>query len=428
MRACAAKSIISRLTLLLVVGLLLPMCSSEPTGPGDNIPAPTAVPQTPPDPTPPDLTVITVAEILSGNSPHEVTLAGELTGPTSDSDEWEFSDGTGSIVLDFPSSNIPAVGVPIYVFGTVASSEIDVAEWQPVPPLMAIPQTPPDPTPPPLTLTTVSDILSGNSPHEVILAGSLTGPTSDSDEWEFSDGTGSIVLDFPSSNIPVVGAPIYVHGTVASSEIDVIAWEPATDVTMPPPTVPVTPPDPTPPDLTVRTVAEILSGNVAGEVTLQGVLTEPTSDSDEWVFSDGTGSIVLDFPSSNIPALGTPIYIFGTVASSEIDVAEWQPVPELIAVPQTPPDPTPPSLALTPVSDILNGSVVAGEVMLAGELTGPTSDSDEWLFSDGTGEIVLDFPSSNIPAVGVTIYVFGTIASSEIDVAEWEPVLVAVPQ
>ena len=95
MRVWAFKSIISRLTLLLVVSLLLPMCSSEPTGPGDSIPAPTSVPQTPPDPTPPDLTVYTVSDVLSGNSPHEVVLAGELTGPTSDSDEWVFSDGTG---------------------------------------------------------------------------------------------------------------------------------------------------------------------------------------------------------------------------------------------------------------------------------------------------------------------------------------------
>jgi uncharacterized protein YdeI (BOF family) len=86
--------------------------------------------------------------------------------------------------------------------------------------------TPPDPTPPPLVLTTVAQVLSGNSPHEVILAGALTGPTSDSDEWIFSDDTGNIVLDFPSSNIPAVGTPVYVHGTVGSSEIDVIAWQP----------------------------------------------------------------------------------------------------------------------------------------------------------------------------------------------------------
>ena len=228
MRVCASKSIISRLTLLLAVSLLLPMCSSTPTGPG--FPPPTGPIVTPPDPTPPPLTLTKVSDILGGSVAGEVILGGALTGPTSDSEEWVFSDGTGEIVLDFPSDHIPAVGTPIYVLGTVSSSEIDVAEWEPatdvtVPPTQP-PVTPPDPTPPPLTLTKVSDVLSGNSPHEVILAGELTGPTSDSDEWVFSDGTGEIVLDFPSSNIPAVGTPIYVHGTVSSSEIDVIAWRP----------------------------------------------------------------------------------------------------------------------------------------------------------------------------------------------------------
>ena len=196
----------------------------------------------------------------------------------------------------------------------------------PIPPPTQPPVTPPDVTPPPLVLTTVAQVLSGNSPHEVILAGALTGPTADPEEWRFSDGTGEIVLDFPSSHIPAVGTPIYVLGSVASSEIDVAAWQPATDVTVPPTQPPVTPPDPTPPPLTLTTVAQVLNGNSPHEVILAGALTGPTSDSDEWTFSDGTGSIVLDFPSSNIPAVGTPIYVHGTVASSEIDVIAWQPV------------------------------------------------------------------------------------------------------
>ena len=71
-------------------------------------------------------------DILDGNSPHTVVVAGALTGPTSDNDEWNFSDGTGTIVLDFPDSgHIPAVGAPIYVLGSVSSSEIDVDEWMP---------------------------------------------------------------------------------------------------------------------------------------------------------------------------------------------------------------------------------------------------------------------------------------------------------
>ena len=121
-----SRSIICGLTLLLAVSLLLPMCSSGPTGPG-NVPPPTTVPVTLP------LTLTKVADILGGLVAGEVILAGELTGPISDSDEWVFSDDTGEIVLDFPSNDVPAVGDPIYVHGTVNSGpEIDVIAWEPI--------------------------------------------------------------------------------------------------------------------------------------------------------------------------------------------------------------------------------------------------------------------------------------------------------
>ena len=87
---------------------------------------------TTPGPVDPPAIITSVRDILDGNSAHTVVVAGALTGPTSDSDEWNFSDGTGSVVLDFPSSgHIPAVGVPIYVLGRASSSEIDVEEWMP---------------------------------------------------------------------------------------------------------------------------------------------------------------------------------------------------------------------------------------------------------------------------------------------------------
>ncbi len=131
-KSLRSKLIISRRTLLLAVSLLLPMCSSGPTGLG-NVPPLTTVPVTPPDPTPPPLTLTKVSHILSGNVSGEVILAGDLTGPTSDSDEWVFSDGTGEIVLDFPSNDVPPVGDPIYVQGTVSSGpEIDVIAWEPI--------------------------------------------------------------------------------------------------------------------------------------------------------------------------------------------------------------------------------------------------------------------------------------------------------
>ena len=65
----------------------------------------------------------------------------------------------------------------------------------------------------------------------------------------------------------------------------------------------------------------------AGEVLLAGQTVRATGDNDEWFFSDGTGEIIVDFPSSNIPSLRQPIYVLGTVASSEVDASDWEPIP-----------------------------------------------------------------------------------------------------
>ena len=59
-------------------------------------------------------------------------------------------------------------------------------------------------------------------------------------------------------------------------------------------------------------------------------------------------------------------------------------------------------------------------VMLEGQNIDTTSDSDELVFSDGTGEIVADYPSSNVPALNVRIRIIGVVASSEIDVSAGE--------
>jgi uncharacterized protein YdeI (BOF family) len=83
------------------------------------------------------------------------------------------------------------------------------------------------------------------------------------------------------------------------------------------------------PTVVWTTVAEILANpdNFADkEVVLVGVaIRQSGSDSDELVFTDGTGEIVMDFPSSNIPPLNLRIAVKGTLASSEIDVNAWIP-------------------------------------------------------------------------------------------------------
>ena len=83
---------------------------------------------------------------------------------------------------------------------------------------------------------------------------------------------------------------------------------------------------PKPPRLeNVRTVAEILDGCCLGKtVVLVGENVAATSDSDELEFSDGTGVIVLDYPSSDVPPLGRQVEVTGIVASDEVDVLNWR--------------------------------------------------------------------------------------------------------
>jgi uncharacterized protein YdeI (BOF family) len=74
-------------------------------------------------------------------------------------------------------------------------------------------------------------------------------------------------------------------------------------------------------------VAEILAdweGFFGSTVTVEGQLVRGTSESDEFIFSDGTGEIRVDFSSGDIPPTGTRIEITATVASSELDVISWQ--------------------------------------------------------------------------------------------------------
>jgi uncharacterized protein YdeI (BOF family) len=218
-----------RTSAFLVCALLVPIVACSDAAAPANGPA--TLPVSPPDPTPAP-TVITPVSAISGGTvtSGQVLIFGQLTTvATADQDQWNFSDGSGTVVVDFPSSHVPSAATDALILGSVKNGQVDVITWDtaatPGPGPVNPPITPPNPTPPPLIFTTVAEILDGNSTTQVLLSGQLTGPTSDNDEWHFSDNTGSIVLDFPSSsNIPGVGAPIFVLGKVASSEVDVETW------------------------------------------------------------------------------------------------------------------------------------------------------------------------------------------------------------
>ena len=228
------KQIKHSLLLLSALGMLFIMsCSKDNNNEEPKLPRYPTTPISPVKPT--DFT--SVATILSGSLSKgtEVLLYGYLTRQKpgdDDGDEWYFTDnGTDETILDFPtSSNIPSLNQNIYVYGGIDDdNEVDVFNWQESnsKPDPSIPPLPGDRNKGDLTITKVSDILSGKKAGSVYLAGATTTRTEDDcDEWNFDDGSGTIKLDFPTCNVPQSGQAIYVHGQTASDEVDVWEWEP----------------------------------------------------------------------------------------------------------------------------------------------------------------------------------------------------------
>lgn len=199
----------------------------------------------------------------------------------------------------------------------------------------------------------------------------------------------------------------------------------------PPTTLPKTPAPPTLPTV-ISTVAQVKSGmfSKGEEIFLYGYLTrQKSNDNDEWYFTDdgGVNELVLDFNTPQVPGIDKNILVYGGVDDiGEVNVIGWE---EIATEPTTPTPPTfppagvtPPALVITSVDDIVKG-VKTGEVIMAGQLTHQQDDDcNEWVFNDGTGSLEMEFPSCNVPAVGVPIYVYGiTDGTYEVDAWQWTP-------
>ena len=83
-------------------------------------------------------------------------------------------------------------------------------------------------------------------------------------------------------------------------------------------------------EIATTTISAIEGGDVQGMVYLEGAALEQTDDDDEFMFSDGTGVIKIDV-DENAGEGELPLFeligIEGTVASDEIDVSRWAPLP-----------------------------------------------------------------------------------------------------
>lgn len=78
------------------------------------------------------------------------------------------------------------------------------------------------------------------------------------------------------------------------------------------------------------TISAIERGEAESMVYLEGAALEHTEDDDEYLFSDGTGTIRIDV-DQNAGAGELPLFelvgIEGTLAADEIDVSRWAVLP-----------------------------------------------------------------------------------------------------
>ncbi len=83
-------------------------------------------------------------------------------------------------------------------------------------------------------------------------------------------------------------------------------------------------------DVAKTTISAIERGEAQGMVFLEGAALEQIDDDEEYLFSDGTGTIRIDVDEDagegELP-LFELIGIEGTVASDEIDVSRWALLP-----------------------------------------------------------------------------------------------------
>ena len=193
--------------------------------------------------------------------------------------------------------------------------------------------------------------------------------------------------------------------------------------------LPSIPPDPTIPPTVLTTAAQVANGTVTGRVLMNGQLTRVKSPQDhEWWFDDASGpEIEMDFSSPYVPPVGTNFTAYGDVdkgdSENEVDIIAWEPgaFTGTPPPPSTGPNPEIPA-QFTTVAEILSGGFFGRMVLVRGRVTRLADDDhNELIFTDGTGEIELDFPSDHVPVIGSAIIAYGSVSSDpEIDVFSWQ--------
>ena len=151
-----------------------------------------------------------------------------------------------------------------------------------------------------------------------------------------------------------------------------------------------------------------------------GTVSSVASD-DDFYLEQGGCTIKCDGDQGDMPTVGQYIVVYGKVEVEdddelELDVQSWNPE----GTNPTPPNPSPTVTTVAAALSAAPGTVVE----ITGNVTNYTDPNDgEGIFTDGTGNIKIDFEGGNNPSTGSQIVVLGTIefddGQNEIDVYSW---------
>jgi uncharacterized protein YdeI (BOF family) len=154
-------------------------------------------------------------------------------------------------------------------------------------------------------------------------------------DWD-GNGTDTVGVFQALSPFFAFGGAVMLRNSNTAGNADYVlgvglpGWRPIAGVfktsgAPPPPAPPKPNPGPALPPTGIVTVADVLAGRAHGDVVLQGAVVATTSDSDEFIFSDGTGRIQIDLNTTRVdPAsvvLNRCVFIQGSGAGpDEIEV------------------------------------------------------------------------------------------------------------
>ena len=169
---------------------------------------------------------------------------------------------------------------------------------------------------------------------------------------------------------------------------------------------------PPPPSSEISTVAEVRTYPQGALVTMQGTITEKLADADDYLFTDDTGSIKLEWEGYPPLPIGVRVEITGIFDKndSEVEVSRIRQLGDGGTVP-------PPATAgISTVAEVRTGSLRGQTVTMQGMATSQL-DGDDYIFADNTGSIKVEWEGSPPMPLNKPIEITGEAESNEVEVS-----------